>query len=137
MPLRGRDALGRPVPAEDPTAVDPVDETPQPPAATLAEARALLAAGRAFSAHEIFEARWKSCPDDERDLWQGLAQLCVGVTHGQRGNAVGSERLLLRGAERLRSHAGPSYGLPMSALIALAEAGEVGPRELAELIPTG
>jgi len=40
-------------------------------------------------------------PDDERALWQGLAQICVGLTHLQRGNLVGAGRLLRRGAGRL------------------------------------
>jgi hypothetical protein len=123
VPLRARDRLGRPVPLGDRSAVEPVDESPRPPADTLAEARRLLAEGRAFSAHEIFEARWKSCPTAERDLWQGLAQLCVGVTHGQRGNAIGAVRLLGRGAGRLRDYGGPAYGVRVEALVAGAEQG--------------
>jgi hypothetical protein len=120
-PERARDQLGRPIPLGDPRAVEPVDETPQPPGPTLAEAQRLLAAGRAFSAHEILEARWKSCPGEERELWQGLAQLCVGVTHGQRGNATGAVRLLRRGAGRLRDYDGPAYGVDLARLVAWAE----------------
>ena len=37
-------------------------------------------------------------PAGERACWQGLAQVCVGVTHLQRGNLVGAARLLRRGA---------------------------------------
>ena len=37
----------------------------------------------------------------ERELWRGLAQTAVGVTHAQRGNRVGAARLLRRGAERV------------------------------------
>jgi hypothetical protein len=40
-----------------------------------------------FAAHEVLEARWKAGPDEERDLWQGLAQICVGLTHAARGNS--------------------------------------------------
>ena len=54
---------------------------------TLAEAQRLLDAGFPFQAHEVLEAAWKSAPDAERDLWQGLAQLAVGLTHALRGNA--------------------------------------------------
>ncbi len=129
-PLRARDALGRPVPLDDPRAVEPVNEDPQPPGPTLAEAQSLLDAGRAFSAHEILEARWKSCPPAERDLWQGLAQLCVGITHAQRGNQVGAERLLRRGAGRLMRYVGPSYGLDTLHLAHWAESAAVGEAEL-------
>ena len=33
--------------------------------------------------------------------WQGLAQLCVGITHLQRGNTEGAVTLLRRGAGNL------------------------------------
>lgn len=96
-----RDALGRRVAPGSAEAVPDVPEAALPPLAALALAQALLDEGRAFGAHEVLEARWKACPADERDLWQGLAQLCVGVTHVQRGNAVGGARLLRRGAGHL------------------------------------
>jgi hypothetical protein len=131
-PLRARDALGRPIPLDDPRAVDPVSEEPQPPGPTLDQAQELLDAGRAFSAHEVLEARWKSCPPDERELWQGLAQLCVGITHAQRGNQVGSRRLLRRGAARLERYVGPAYGLDPHALAEWAERAAAAP-EQAEL----
>ena len=50
------------------------------------------------AAHEALEVRWKSCPEQERPLWQGLAQLCVALTHAERGTAVGARRLLARAA---------------------------------------
>jgi predicted metal-dependent hydrolase len=99
--MRARDALGRPVPAGSPDAVDPVPEEALPPEDAVRRARELLEAGRAFSAHEVLEASWKAAPPEERDLWQGLAQVCVGLTHLQRGNRVGAARLLRRGADRL------------------------------------
>lgn len=98
---RGRDRLGRPVPPDSPDAVPDVPEQALPPAEALALAQALLDEDRAFAAHEVLEASWKAAPDDERELWQGLAQVCVGVTHLQRGNLVGAARLLRRGAGRL------------------------------------
>src|SRR4051812_25189919 len=84
--MRARDALGRPVPAGSPDAVEPVSEQALAPHDAVALARRLLSEGRAFSAHEVFEASWKAAPPDERTLWQGLAQVCVGLTHLQRGN---------------------------------------------------
>ena len=77
----------------------------------------LLDQGRPFSAHEVFEARWKDAPEAEHDLWQGLAQLCVGLTHALRGNATGAGRLLERGNGRLERYAaagGPTYGLDLA-----------------------
>lgn len=119
---RPRDALGRPLPygAEG---VEPISEEPLPPAETLAHARRLLDEGRPFAAHEALEVRWKSCPDEERELWQGLAQLCVGLTHQARGNGVGASRLVERAAGRLEAYeqaAGPNYGLDLASLIACA-----------------
>lgn len=119
---RPRDALGRPLPygAEG---VQPVSEEPLPPEETLTFARRLLDQGRPFAAHEVFEVRWKNCPEQERDLWQGLAQLCVGLTHGLRGNQVGAARLVERSAGRLVRYDatdGPTYGLELSRVIACA-----------------
>jgi hypothetical protein len=128
-PVRARDPLGRPIPVGDPRAVDPVDESPRPPGPTLDEAQRLLDQGRAFSAHEILEARWKSCPPDEREFWQGLAQLCVGITHGQRGNLVGAARLLRRGATRLRDYTGPAYGVDAPAIARWAENAAADPAD--------
>jgi hypothetical protein len=64
----------------------------------------LLAEGRPFHAHEVFEAAWKAGPPAERDLWQGLAQIAVGITHARRGNAAGAVTLLRRGARRVSTY---------------------------------
>jgi hypothetical protein len=117
---RPRDALGRPLPYGE-TGVEPVSEEPLPPLETLTRARELLDEGRPFSAHEVLEARWKDCPEPERELWQGLAQLCVGLTHHARGNSVGAARLVERAAGRLEAYAagdGPAYDLDLAALVA-------------------
>jgi hypothetical protein len=119
---RPRDALGRPLPYGS-VGVEPVDETPRPPEETLAYARRLLDEGRPFAAHEALEVRWKSCPEQERALWQGLAQLCVGVTHHARGNAVGAARLVERAAGHLEAYAageGPAYGLDLPGVLRCA-----------------
>lgn len=120
---RPRDALGRPLPYGA-AGVEPVSEDPLPPEETLREARRLLDEGRPFSAHEVLEARWKACPEEERPLWQGLAQVFVGLTHAARGNAVGAARLLQRGAGQLRAYAPgrPTYGLDLEAVVTCARA---------------
>lgn len=113
---RPRDALGRPLPYGA-TGVEPVPEEPLPPRETIEAARALVDAGRPFAAHEVFEARWKAGPQQERDLWQGLAQLCVALTHAARGNQTGAHRLAERARARLDAYAattGPTYGLDLT-----------------------
>jgi predicted metal-dependent hydrolase len=128
--MRARDAAGRPVPAGSPDAVEPVPEQALPPDEAVALARDLLARGRPFFAHDVLEARWKAAPEQERDLWQGLAQVCVGLTHLQRGNPVGGVRLLRRGAGRLEDWSGHAYGVDVPSVaqqaMALAEAVEAG-----------
>jgi hypothetical protein len=98
-----RDRLGRPIPDDSPERADhgvAVDE-PRGPHDTVTTAERLLARGFPFAAHEVFEARWKACTPEERELWQGLAQWCVAITHDARGNAVGAERLRRRSLAHL------------------------------------
>jgi uncharacterized protein len=100
---RPRDALGRPLPydaAGEERAPEGVVRTPDH---ALAEAQRLLDAGRPFHAHEVLEDAWKSAPEEERQLWRGLAQLAVGLTHAARGNTTGAATLLTRGARSLET----------------------------------
>ena len=107
---RPRDALGRPLdPADGPgSGASGTDRIPDDLVITGVEAAALadrlLRDGRPFHAHEVLEAAWKTGPAGERDLWQGLAQIAVGLTHARRGNARGAVALLSRGAERARGY---------------------------------
>jgi uncharacterized protein len=116
---RPRDKLGRPLPYGS-AGVEPVSEDPLPPIETIRYAHELLNQGRPFSAHEVYEARWKSGPEAERDLWQGLAQLCVGITHAERGNRPGALRLIGRARGRLERYVQtgqPSYGLALAEIV--------------------
>jgi hypothetical protein len=127
---RPRDGLGRPLP-RDAGAGEPrvPDDLLLPPAESLALAQRLLDEGRPFHAHEVLEASWKAAPAAERDFWQGLAQLAVGLTHARRGNAAGAATLLRRGAARIRPYAGADpYLVPVAAVAAAAEAlaGRIG-----------
>jgi hypothetical protein len=126
---RPRDGLGRPLPY----GVAGVERQPEgvarTPEETLAEAQALLDAGKPFHTHEVFEDAWKSGPATERALWRGLAQLAVGLTHAARGNAKGGARLLLRGAGAIEGYADQRpYGIDVAGLVAWARelAGKVG-----------
>jgi uncharacterized protein len=106
---RPRDALGRPLARDAIGTPSLATDEALRPAEALQTAQRLLDAGRSFDAHDVLEAAWKAAPDAERDLWQGLAQLAVGLTHARRGNARGAVTLLLRGAKRLAAYpdAGP------------------------------
>lgn len=121
---RPRDTSGRPLPrggAGSPTEPDP---QPAEPAQALAEVQRLLDEGRPFRAHEVCEAQWKAAPRedaDERAFWQGLAQVCVGLTHLARGNQTGARTLLARGADRLRQ-AGDRHGTDVGRLATQAAA---------------
>jgi hypothetical protein len=112
---RPRDQLGRPL-ARSAAGAPGADEEALPPAAALALAQQLIDAGRPFHAHEVLEARWKAAPAAERDLWQGLAQLAVGLTHARRGNATGAAALLRRGAVKIGASQGQPHDVPAAAL---------------------
>ncbi|MET9672279.1 DUF309 domain-containing protein [Streptomyces sp. NPDC006482] len=126
---RPRDGLGRPLPYGAEGVPRQPEGVVRDPDETLREAQRLLDAGMPFHAHEVFEDAWKSGPEAERDLWQGLAQLAVGLTHAARGNAEGGARLLRRGADRLAAGPGERdsgpYGIDVGGLVAWA-------RELAD-----
>ena len=101
--------MGRPLPY----GADPRDIAPGVPefdyistgvAIDLAED--YLGRGLPFHAHEVFEARWRCCPQDERDLWRALAQMAAGFTHHGRGNARGTRALLARAQVTIAAYDG-------------------------------
>lgn len=112
---RPRDALGRPLPRGAP-GVERVDEdVVLGPDEALRQARQLIDEGYPFHAHEVLEGVWKSAEGPQRELWQGLAQFAVGLTHIQRGNAKGAAALLRRAADRIEScTAAPPHGLDIA-----------------------
>ena len=136
---RPRDTLGRPLagPGAGPAGAGPgEDRIPDdlslagPDAARLADE--LLRAGRPFHAHEVLEASWKTGPPGERDLWQGLAQIAVGLTHAHRGNARGAVALLSRGADRVRAYQAafpPAPGLASGSASGTASGATSGARD--------
>jgi uncharacterized protein len=120
---RPRDSLGRPLPYGSEGVPGIPDDLELAPAETLAYAQDLLDQGRAFSAHEVLEAAWKNGPDDERTLWQGLAQLAVGITHAQRGNVKGATSLLRSASARLAHDDCPGrYAIDVAGLVDFADA---------------
>jgi hypothetical protein len=119
---RPRDAAGRPLP-RDATGVERVpDDLVLSPDEAVTEAQRLLDGGLPFPAHDVLEAAWKVAPIEQRELWRGLAQLAVGLTHAQRGNAAGAVALLDRAAERIGGWAAPApAGVDVPGVSAWAE----------------
>ncbi|MDQ3761874.1 MAG: DUF309 domain-containing protein [Actinomycetota bacterium] len=125
---RHRDAQGRPLP-RDARGVERIPEdVVLSPDEAVQQAQQLIDSGYPFHAHEVFEGVWKATSGEHRELWQGLAQLTVGLTHVQRGNSKGAATLLRRGADRIDPYAvEPPHGLDIAGLVCHA-------RRLAERI---
>lgn len=115
---RPRDALGRPLPRGSVGVERVPEDLVLEPAPALVEAQRLLDANMPFHAHEVLEASWKAAPEPERELWQGLAQLAVGLTHVLRGNPKGATTLLERARRRVALYADdPPYGIDAAGLV--------------------
>ena len=132
---RPRDGLGRPLPYGAQGVARQPEGVVRAPEASVAEAQELLDAGKPFHAHEVFEDAWKSGPEEEQELWRGLAQLAVGLTHSARGNVTGGARLLRRGAGAVEGWASASgrgrpYGMDLAGVVAWA-------RGLADVVERG
>ncbi len=132
---RPRDGLGRPLPYGAEGVARQPEGVVRRPEESVAEAQRLLDRGKPFHAHEVFEDAWKSGPERERELWRGLAQLAVGLTHAARGNATGGARLLRRGAGAAQEWAAEAaedrpHGIDLPGVIAWA-------RELAAEVERG
>jgi predicted metal-dependent hydrolase len=93
-----------------------------PPQEALDEAERLVLTGQPFYAHEVLEGPWHLAEPAERAFWQGLAQVAVGLTHVQRGNATGAVSILRSGAEKLRRYADGHEGVAAQRVAAAAEA---------------
>jgi predicted metal-dependent hydrolase len=119
---RPRDALGRPLPQGSHGVPRIPDDLELSQAETLAYAQDLLDRGLAFHAHEVLEAAWKNGQDDEKTLWQALAQLMVGITHVQRGNVKGAIALLRRSSASLaHEDSAALYAVDVDGLVEYAE----------------
>jgi hypothetical protein len=124
---RPRDATGKPLPRgsgpswrERLRALDEVRALP--PAEALAEAERLVLDGNPFYAHEVLEGPWHLAPPEERAFWQGLAKVAVGLTHIQRGNAIGARSVLNAGADLLATYEDGHAGVAVSRIVAQARA---------------
>ncbi|WP_460863538.1 DUF309 domain-containing protein [Rhodococcus aerolatus] len=124
---RPRDGLGRPLPRGVPGVPRQPEGVVRTPGETLELAQQLLDDGLPFHAHEVLEDAWKAAAGPERALWQGLAQLAVGLTHARRGNPVGASSLLARGAAAIGPFAAdPPHGVDVAGLVAWARTDPAG-----------
>jgi hypothetical protein len=124
---RPRDATGKPLPRgsgpswrERLRALDEARALPKPEA--LAEAERLVLTGQPFYAHEVLEGPWHLAEPAERAFWQGLAKVAVGLTHVQRGNAVGARSVLTAGADLLAPYEDGHEGVAVSRVVAQTRA---------------
>ena len=88
-----------------------------PPQETLREASGLLAQGRAFRAHEVFEAIWKATTARNGSCGGRLRSSRWASPTRSGATRAGSATLLRRGAENLAPWEGQHpYGIPVTAL---------------------
>lgn len=117
---RPRDGLGRPLP-RGAEGVERVEPQVRMASDALDAAQDFLDREMPFHAHEVLEDRWKATDGDERGLWQGLAQLAVGLTHQRRGNLRGAASVTSRGADALVAYESERpYGIDIAGLVAWA-----------------
>ncbi len=115
---RPRDALGRPLPYGSPNVERLPEGIRRTPAEVIDEAQRLLDAGLPFHTHEIFEDAWKFANGADRELWKGLAQLAVGLTHIARGNRAGASKLFARGISAIEPYADtPPYQMDVAGIL--------------------
>lgn len=122
---RPRDATGRPLPRGSAPSwrerLRHLDEAGSlPPQAAIDAAEELIVTGQPFYAHEVLEGPWHLAEEPQRHFWQGLAQVAVGLTHVQRGNASGAVTILRRGAEKLADYSDEHEGVAVARLTAQA-----------------
>jgi uncharacterized protein len=103
---RPRDGLGRPLDRAARGEPTTPEDLALAPGEALPLAQQLIDDGRPFHAHEVLEAAWKSTSSPQRQVWKGLAQIAVGLTHARRGNGRGAVALLRRGATAVADYAG-------------------------------
>ncbi|HUG83176.1 MAG TPA: DUF309 domain-containing protein [Euzebya sp.] len=123
---RPRDRFGAPLPRG---AVDEMPDRVEPDLVCNSVAEAVATAGQLFDqqqffqAHEFFEWAWKGpvTQDADRPFFKGMAQLAVGYTHTQRGNATGAHALLRRGIDHIAPFTPTRHGIDVTRAVADAE----------------
>lgn len=84
--------------------------------AYLSEGLRLFDEADYFLSHETLEEYWVEAPTDERDFFQGLINLAVGLHHYQKGNLRGMELQFGKAASRLDAYPGEYLGVDLVAV---------------------
>jgi uncharacterized protein len=82
----------------------------------LAEGLGLYDAGEFFAAHEAWESVWLRAQEPEKTFLQGLIQVTAAFHHWQRGNRVGTSRLLRAALGRLERYPAGFGGISVDLL---------------------
>ena len=94
----------------------------QSPSGTLLRAVGEFNRQEWFECHETLEELWIGSEGEERDFYQGILQVAVGLLHWRRGNFKGSVLLLASGVEKLKRVRLICQGLDIGDLVAAAVA---------------
>jgi predicted metal-dependent hydrolase len=94
------------------------DREPSTVVTAYQEGLRLARAGAYFDAHEAFESAWRTCPDEERDFFQGLVHVVVSAYQRGRGKPVAADRQRIKALRRLAPFAPAHRGLDVAGLLA-------------------
>jgi predicted metal-dependent hydrolase len=100
------------------------DREPSTVVTAYQEGLRLARAGAYFDAHEAFESAWRTCPDEERDFFQGLVHVVVSAYQSVCGKPVAAERQRIKALRRLAPFAPAHRGLDVAGLLAGLERAE-------------
>lgn len=132
---RPRDTLGRPQPWGATNQLEMPDFDARPLEENHDLARAYVAGGEWFPAHEAWETAWKqSKGTGDEELFKGLSQMGAGYVHLFRGNAHGAVTLLSRAARRVSTYPAGTRGVDTEALAARLNA-DIRRVEAGDLVP--
>lgn len=99
------------------------------------EAARLYAEGDYFMTHEVLEEHWLDVEQEERDFFQGLIHLAVGLHHHVRGNPKGARAQFAKARRRLERYPELHHGIDVAQIREfLEEAPEAIERE-EDLVP--
>ncbi len=73
--------------------------------------------GEFYACHDTLEAIWLEAVGPQRNFYQGILQIAVGIYHLSNANARGAMVLLGEGVGRLRSYEPDYAGVAVSPLI--------------------
>lgn len=85
--------------------------------AYLSEGLRLFDEGDYFLSHETLEEYWAEAPKQERDFFQGLINLAVGLHHYHRGNLNGMQMQFRKASARLSSYPPDYEGVDLAAVM--------------------